>query len=473
MIFTPSHLSRASLNQIRVFEKIHPTPQVPAWEASILQFIKKGMRLEALILSDDIVARYGRDIGRKLTDRVFGLPVSARGRGVTRDCSQADHPSKYALCQECLPIQIGHYACLRNGRNCLLVSEDNGENHMLNVLSDLPMSEPVFDGTPQNEPIQWLGIGSHLLVSRGTDTLTIIDLSNPDYPRNEAKPHPLPYATLRFESPIKRLCGPLSDGTFFVTLAPPMPVFSDICRLCRLDLAAIDEAISVQNGCDARAVNGVLRDIVLPNIEQTLLGDCCPEGDVFVTCGGGMQNREVRFIDAEGAWTTRFVHESPVVRIIQTEAGVMSLDETGTALLWHDQKPVADTRFDLTDLPEFFDLSSPETRITADWTHQRLYLTTSTPQPNLKAVLAASHSLYISPDIKRADAFVKAIYHLPDHTLAMLSDGSIHFWDIGFDCVSPLWQLPQTCADSNDWRALLNINCPAIEEDPRIRIVRI
>lgn len=471
MIITPAYISHASYNQIRMFEKLRPTPQVPAWEATATQFLKKGQLLEALILTDDIVARYGKEVGRNMSERIFGIPMAARGRGLTKDCSLVDHPSKYALCQDCLPIQIGRFTCLRNGCNCLLVSEDNGETFTLNALAEKPIAEPMINNGFQSEQIHWLALGPYLVFAHGTDTLTIVDLSR-KLPAGNAK-CPLPFATLRFDSPIKRLCGPIADGTFFVTLEPQMPVFSDVCRLCQLNVPALGEAIDKQNGCDARDAGCVLKDILLPNVEQTLLDDCCTDGNGFITCGGGMQNREVRFIDTNGAWTTRFVHEAPVARILRTEVGIMSLDDTGTALLWRNQKPVADTRFDVQDLPQMFDLHDPNTKITVEWTRHRLYLTTTTPQPNLKAALTAAHSLCISPTGKNPDCFVKAIYHLPRHTLAMLSDGSLHFWNISYDCVNPLWQLPFVSADSDDWHEILNIKSPGIDEDPRIRKIQL
>lgn len=472
MIITPEHLSRPSFNQIKTFEKLRPTPQVPSWEASATNFLKKRQLLEALILTDDVVAHYGRDVGRRMAERIFGLPISARGRGITRECSLNDHPSRYALCQECYPIQIGPFTCIRNGNNCLFFKEFFGEHYTMNILSETPTAEPLLNGPYQNASIHWLALGPYIVFSHGTNTLTVVDLSKMDYPSGNQK-HELPYATVSFGSRVKRLCGPLADGTFFVTLAPELPVLSDVCRLFQFNMPALAATIAAKSDFDAREAGCVQKDIELPNVEQTLLDDCCAEGNVFVTCGGGMQNHEVRFIETDGSWTTRFVHEAPVVRILRTECGVMSLDESGTALLWRDQKPIADTKFNVESLPEVFSLSDPNTKITAEWNRRRLYLTTTTPQPNLKAALNAAHSLFISPQGHRADHFVKAIYHLGWHTLAMLADGTLHFWNIQLDCVSPLWQLPHASADSDDWRALLNINCPAIEEDPRIRLIQL
>lgn len=471
MIFSLKDITANQLHNIKSLLLLKPVPQLPVWENMARLMMQKNCIPEACFLVDILAQYYGKALGRKYSERIFGVQMSQKGRDICSGCSPNAHPALFALRDNNPPVQIGSSACFHSGDNVLLISPDSSQNRIIHAIDDCPTPEPAVSS--HNRPIQWIALNELLIFSDGTNKLTFIDLSCIPSPDKEI---PLNHAYLTFNSPIHRICGPLNDGTFFITLEPQLPVFSDICKLCRLDVQKIQNTMLENPGkpCDIREINAICADITLSNIEQTLFQDCMPVNHHFMTCGGGMQNREVRFITSDGAWTTKFIHESPVIRILSSERGPVSLDDSGQAFLWNEQTVVDDIHFPFDRIPAVFKDDMQNVQFTVDWMHQRLYMTiTQPPQSTLSASLKASHSCCLTPEFADSDAFVKKLFHLKDMTVAMLADGSFHFWNIQHDCIDPRWQLPQICAENADWHAILNTRSPAIEEDPRVRMIKL
>ena len=476
MIYETHHIKPAAKTQILSFLNIKPTPQLQVWENCARQFLKKGFILEACIILDIMAKHYGRQMGKTVSERVLNIPLSQRGRGITSVCASQTHPGFYALRDHIKPLKLASSVALRSGGNILLASPDNHASHFLHALAETPTQGPAFPSPGDRTPIHWITLDECLIYTNGSNTLTLVDLSqlNLNISAEQAQATVLKKATLQFDNNIKNICGPLEDGTFFITCESPIPILSDICRLCALDIALIRQSFVDNDNCDIQTIGALQKNILLPNTEQTLFGDCCPCGDHFMTCGGGMQNREVRFIFSDGSWKTKFIHEAPVIRIIPSEFGPVSLDKTGQAFLWNKQCPTDDTHFALDKIQEIFTQNLDETDFTIEWTHKRLYLTLVTPpQASLASSLMALHSCCLCDGNVITDAFVKKIYHLGHITLALMADASIHFWDLNHDCVSPKWQLPQACAEAADWNEVLNTRSPALELDPRIRMVKV
>ena len=463
MIFKLENIRPEVLVQIRSMLRLHPVPQLAVWESVSRQLISKGFVSEACILLDKVSQHYGKQVGRASAERVTGFPISRRGRGISASFADSVNPALYILRDGLRPVQLGKYICLRSGGSLILVDKNTPNPRIIHSFSSHPSDTP--DSAPFNDPVQWIAIEQCLGIVQNSNVLTFVDLSE-----NAATRNPYPMASMRFERPIKRLSGPLNDGSFFVTLEPELPVFSDICRICRLDFDIIKSFWQdhPRDTCDIAAIGAVSSNILLPNIEQSLNGDCVASHSYFISCCGGMQNKEVRFIYPDGSWTTRFVHEFKTIRMMNSECGPVSLDESGHALLWDNEKVIADCQFDLTCADS--DLLDGPTCYSIDWTHRRLCLFRCESGTTLSAQLKTARSCCLMPEGQCED-FVKIILHMGLTTVVMLSDGSLHFWDTGLDCVCPIWQLPHASAEASDWQALLNTKSPSIEEDPRIRIL--
>lgn len=469
MIFSISSLNAGQRHAIRSVTTMRPVPQLPVWENMARRMAQNGFYPEACFMLDMIAVHYGKASGRACAERIFDIQMHHRGRGICSDCAMDAHPSVFFLRDETAPIALGNQVILQSGENILIASPESSRFRFLHAIAQSPSAIPVF--ASQNKSIHWIAFDHFLIYADGTQHVYFLDLSSIPAPNDES---PMPLAVLTFDSAVRNISGPLDDGTFFVTLAPPLPVFSDVCKLCSVDTSKIRTQFEVtkKSTLNIRDIGALGKEILLSNIEQTLRGDCVPAGTHFVTCGGGMQNREVRFIDSDGSWTTRFVHESPVIRILASERGPVSLDESGQAFLWNDRSPVDDTRFAINLLPDIFRANLHDVLFSIDWTHKRLYLTvTRPPQSMLKAALAASHSCCITADSADNDAFIKHVFHLKSAEIAMCADGSLHFWDIANDCVDARWQLSKACAETSDWHAVLDARSPEIERDPRIRMI--
>ena len=460
MLLNPADLDRKSYEQIVNLYRMRPIPQPTVWENVARVFKNKGLVFEACCVLDSMVQKYGKSLGRASYERVFGIPSAQCGRGLNHNCPINSQPAIFTLRDRTAPLWIGNRALFRCGSNVLMAEADSGRIAMLGAISDNPVHLEKTTDPLERCPLVWIAIENYILYAHGTEELCLVEIPEQLPPAGD--PVPLRHAKIQFESKIKNLCGPLEDGTFFVTLESPIPILSDICRLCTVNL---DE---IRAGADAQ----LMKNILLTNVEQTLCGDCCACRDGFLTCGGGMQNHEVRWIEPDGSWTTRFVHESPVMRMIMSEKGPVSLDESGHAILWEGTKAVDDFAFDSSKIPGIFKENLDGTTFSVDWMHKRLYMTsTNPPQSTLQAALKASHSCCLTADCADEDCFVKHLYHSNEASVAMLADGSFYFWNLDHDCVVPQWQLSQECADQKDWHELLAVRSPSIEHDPRIRLL--
>ena len=466
MIFSRQALSREAAMQIMSMQQLRRVPQLPVWENVASQMKLKNKIHEACYILDLIAHYYGKQAGRLALERVMGIKPEWMGRGLTWQCLRGSHPALFVLRDRIRPLQVGNRVCLRYGENIVLASPDGGEFRTLNALSETP--KPTVSVSSGVGGMDWIAIESFIVFSFGDTKLHIVDLSN--IPADDQM---LDHAVVEFSGNIHRLCGPLSDGTFFITLEPQIPILSDVCRLCAIDFEKVRERMRQNPGesFDVRSIGAVYKDLVLSNTEQTLQDDCQAGEEEFLTCGGGMQNREVRFISGDGSWTTRFVHEDRVIRIMRSERGLVSLDEKGHAFLWEGRNVVDDIQFCFEKMPEIFRDNLDETDFSIDWGHGQLYLTVMLPlQSTLDAALKASYSCCMTVDGADTDAFVKKKFPLKDMELAMLADGSIHFWDMSLDCVDSRWQLSKHLAEKADWQAILATRSPAIEYDPRIRL---
>ena len=458
MLLNPADFEKKDYAQILNLYRMRPVPQPPVWETVAMQFKNKGQYFEACCVIHLMMRQYGKSTGRTVYERIFGVPMNQCGRGINHICHPADHPAVFTLRDQTPPLRMRDQILLRCGSNVLMVQLQTAKMAMIGAISDNPSTLPKASDPLDRKPIQWIAIDNILVYAHGTHALNLVEI--PDHVTGDMDA-PLRHAVIPFESPIKRLCGPLDDGTFFVTLESPIPILSDICRLCRIH----PEAFRNDEG------DLLNRNILLNNVEQTLRGDCCANKNGFLTCGGGMQNHEVRMIEPDGSWTTKFVHEFPVLRIIQSEKGPVSLDESGMAILWDGTKPVDDFQFDAVQIPKIFLQTPEETTFTIDWTHKRLYMTVTTPpQSTLTAALKASHSCCLSAEKADEDTFVKQLHHCGSQSVAMLADGSFYLWDVPKDCVCAQWQMLQGCAEQKDWHEILAVRSPAIEQDPRIQI---
>ena len=460
MIIHLTDFDKKTYTQIANLSRMRPVPQPIVWENVAKQFLAKGLTCEACGVIDLMAQHYGKPLGRSLYERVLGMPMTQCGRGITHACTEASHPAIFTLRDQTPPIAMGNRVLFRCGCNVMIAQKDTAQIQTIGALSESPQIQPKSADPIERVPIVWIAVDHYILYAHGTNELCIVEI--PEQIPQSDDLIPLRHAKIQFESQISNLCGPLRDGTFFVTLKSPIPVLSDICRLCAIN---IDEIRMGQ-------APALIKNHLLSNIEQTLRGDCCACEDGFLTCGGGMQNREVRRIEPDGSWNTRFVHEAPVIRIISTESGPVSLDQAGQAILWDGFKPIDDFTFDITQIPEVFTQNPEQTAYHLDWTHKHLYLTvTIPPQSTRMAALRASHSCCLTAEGAQQDAFVKQCYACNNTTVVMLANGEFYFWDMSFDCVAPMWQLSEVCADQKDWNDLLQTRSPAIEHDPRIRML--
>ncbi len=470
MFFTLNDMDRRTVTQLRALNSLHPVPQFPAWEGAAKLLFEKGFRVEASSLLDIAAQHYGRDSGRLATERVTHIPLPLRGRGLAHRAMPVSHPALFALRDHTQPLRIGRNIILRSGNNIIIAAPDSPDIRLVNAISRTPAVAPLM--TANHNPVDWIAIDTCLLFTEHDRRLNIVDLSNID---NLDDSDILPSASILFDKNITHLSGPLNDGTFFIALEPDMPVFSDICKLCQINISKLKESFTETptQTIDIQNTDLFIKNIQLHNIEQHFFGDCIPAGDVFMTCGGGMQNQEIRFIDTNGSWTTKFIHEAPVIRVLISENGPVSIDSAGLAYLWKQQKPIDDISFDLSKLPDFITTHLNQSTISIDWTHHSLYFNhTDATVSTLASALNTMHSCRLTQDSIESNTFTKTFYYLDGIVLAMLANGSFHFWDMKHQCVDVRWQLPQTCAEAVDWQEVLNADSPAIELDPRIRIIR-
>jgi len=365
------------------------------------------------MLMDLVAVHFGREVGRRAWAEWSGVAVSQRGRGIG---------SASVSGQELFGPSLSGGDVYVKGKTEISVA---------NVLTGLGKGVDVSFLRKGMQFPNWrfAAYRDGLLVAAEH--------------RLYRRPGVLPFEEIaRFDAPVIRLAEPLEDGTVLVMTAPKSPLLAPDCWLV--------------------ACAGEVRVWPLSNVEQRLVGDCVAETEGYVTCSGGMQHNEVRFLAADGSWSTRFVHERRVSRMARSSRGPVSVDEDGLALLWQGAKVIGDTRFAMSALPETV-LSRIETFDAAvDWARGKLYLS--------DAANGNVPSWCVTATEARNDALVKQLYPSRSGiTVALLEDGRFHFWDVEAQCVLCDWQLPASCADADDWREVLAGMRVSVEDDPRIR----
>ena len=471
MRFSLSHTSPKIKFQIDRFLSIKPIPQLQAWQALAQNLANQHFLSEAAIILDLAAGYYDKNVVRKIISNVLNVPDYRRGRGLIDAALSPQHPLVYDLRDHNAPVMFDGYVGFRIGSALHLIHPTTADCRIINPFSPTPRHYPIC-GIPEpwtHSPISIINIDNCLIFAPYNDDLYFIDLNDIDFSLSpeKAEKQLLPFAKIAFESPVRRICGPLNDGTFFITLAPDLAVLSDKCYLCRLDIPKIQNTIHQSTSPNTFCIRDIAHKwIQLSNIEQSLCGDICPAGDQFISCCGGMQPEEVRFIDSDGAWTARCVHHHPVVRILQTEFGPTSLDASGLIFLWNGDKIVGDMQFEPGKYQSL--LQNPETSISLDWQAHNLYLIPPCDIDHL-STFSKSDSVCMGPSAVSIRPFIQKIHYLPGCAVAMFSDGNYYFWDSLNDCVQAPWQLSQRLASADDWRDVLSIQSPSVELDPRIR----
>ncbi len=423
MIITLASCAKQVQTMVRQLTSLRPVPQVAAWVNCARELEKKGLYWESCLMIDLIAKHYGRDVGRKIWNEFGSIPVSERGRG----CASGVNTLKFGAAPVVLMGDV--YQIEDSTLTCT------------NILEGTKRSIDLFSLKKTG-----LRLGNMRLAASNGEL--IIALEESLY-HLEAD-HETFTALMKFDAKIVGLMDGPETGELLVMKAAKSPLLAPDCVI----------------------VKNVLRQpevIELPNVEQTLLGDCVGTPEGWVTCAGGMQKNEVRFIHPDGSWETRFVHEHRVVRIARSEVGAVSVDETGQAYLWQNQSVVDDAVFNLAPLPKAILDSMGTLDAGIDWKHKRLYL------QGLGDTVALTTAWCVTPESATADAFVRQIFpNACGITLAMLGDGRLHFWDMERAMVLMSWQLPQNCAEQNELVTLLNHPYRlSIEDDPRIREIRL
>ena len=454
------------------FLRIKPVPQLDAWRIFAQNLKAHHYETEAALVFDIAARYYDKTVVRKAASQVLSVPEYRWGRGLIDTRTSLQHPAVFDLRDQNPPVLFNGYVGFRVGSELRLIHPVTADTRVIQSFVPEP-AQVSKKGLPEpwaETPISYINVQNNLVFAPQTDEIYFIDLSRIDFSLSpqDAENRLLPYARIRCHAPVHRLFGPLNDGSIFVTTAPEFAALSDKCFLYRLDISKIQTAICEAPGACLKIEEAATAIIPLQNIEQTLRGDICACDDAFITCSGGMQAEEVRFIYADGSWAARCVHASPVVRILQSEFGPVSLDSSGQAFLWNDGKVVGDMQFDTANFQALF--QSPATTCSIDWQANMLYMTGFDDFAHLFTGLSKALSVCLHTSGYTKQPFVQKIHYLKDCTIAMLSDGNYYFWDSRNACVQPPWQLSQSLATAEDWHEILSIQSPAIEADPRIRI---
>ena len=497
---------------------MHPLPQVSHWETKARQFRDEGNIGAAYFMIDALAKYYGKDVARAALLRFAHLPLFLRGRGIPADWTMHTHPALYFLRDGLRPIACNGKILVRSGANVLSVSPDSPTSRAYHVFDDIPTQTGFAGMGNVSRPIEWIpyadgflyfdaepenGIndesdagdnGNDELNSNSEDKmkysskvesvagsaavhrnrLCYVDLRQIDasLPLEVANKVRLRISYIEFDSDIRHIAEPLEDGSFLITLAPPIPVFSDVCRIVRFDEAKLRSALEADDPSDfidLREFGAVLRDIVLPNAEQTLCNDCVAHGDVYLTCCGGMQNRELRFIAPDGSWRTKFLHEAPVCAVIASPSGDVSLDESGRAFLLKNQTPVGDGCFAIGKLPPDVRDNLAQCILSADWEGKKLYVTKRANFDKAEDLLDNLRSYCVTEEEVSENFEIQRVGCNPTNLLA-LRDGTFHFWSDAARSIDPAWQISRETATAEDWKSLLSAeDAPNPDDDPRIR----
>lgn len=417
MLIRLDQFSRQTQMTIRQFFNMRPVPQLPSWLACAEQFKAKGQRLEAAVIMDLIALKYGRETARKQLSRASGISVEHRGRGAGFAAHGLEHGYP--------PV-------------CLMGSLYSAVGERITCCNILDGWKNTIDLTPARKTGLRL---AHVRLSSAAYTLlaavgeTLYKIEN-----NEL----LPIMTLNQK--IIGLSEGLDSGELLVLKEAVAPILAPDCVLVR-NLDRHPEVVE------------------LPNIEQRLNGDCVACDVGWMTCCGGMQNTEVRFIHRDGSWETRFAHDKRVLRVARSECGPVSLDASGQAFLWQNKNVIDDCHFALDKLPAEVMEHITDFQAGVDWKRGLLYL--NGKGTHIQEVPAWR----VCAENAVSNAFVRQIYPSPSGLCtALLGDGHYHFWNLNANSVVVDWQLPETVANGDDWRALLDNRFHlSVEDDPRIR----
>ena len=458
--------------QIEGFLRIKPVPQLDAWRIFAQNLKTHHHETEAAIVFDLAALHYDKSAVRKAASQVLSVPDYRRGRGLIDTRTSLKHPAVFDLRDQNPPVMFDDYVGFRAGSELHLIHPVTADSRLIQPFVPQPaqISKKGLTDPWAETPISFINIQNNLIFAPQTNDLYFIDMSRIDFACSpeEAENRLLPYARIQCNAPIHRICGPLDDGTFFATMAPDFAALSDKCFLFRIDIGRIQEAIQRSPGCCLKIEEVATQILQLQNIEQTLRGDISVCGDAFITCGGGMQAEEVRFIHADGSWAARCVHTTQVLRILQSEFGPVSLDAGGQAFRWDDGKVVGDMQFSVKETQSL--LQSPLSSCSIDWQANKLYVTCFDDFSHLFTGLSKAPSACMDATGDTRQPFIQKLLYLKGSTIAMLSDGNYYFWDSCNACVLPPWQLSQNLATAEDLHEILSIQSPALEDDPRIRI---
>ena len=495
--------------QIRAFLSVRPLPQVNHWESLAHKFYTQGDARAAYYMIDKIASTYGKDVARAALERFTQLPPFLRGRGAPIDTTPQTHPALYFWRDGLRPIQSQNQCLIRIGSNVVAINPHTPTARSFHIFDAIP-TQTGFAGMGNiHRPIEWVAYGDGFIYFEPNPDFD--SDSNPKYnsesnsniesnsksnsiPESHSNHNRLYYVDLRqidtslpleiankvrirlsyieFDTNIRHIAPALADGPIFVTLASPIPILSDTCHLVRLHRdktrAILDDDFDSE--CiDLRQYGAIESDIVLPNVEQSLQNDCVAHGDVYLTCCGGMQNRELRFIAPDGSWRTKFIHDAPVCAVIPSPLGAVSLDETGRAFLFNGQNPIDDSNFAIDQLPDDIRSELANCSLSIDWNDKKLFVAKRTKFTKIDDILDNIQAYCITPESIESNYIVQTPTY-PSPSLAILRDGSYHFWNDATDSIDFAWQISKETATAEDWHDILSTkNSPSVEDDPRIR----
>lgn len=480
----------SAYQQIRAFLSLRPTPQVNHWETLARKFREHGDVHAAYFILDKLASVYGKDVARAAIERFTQLPLFMRGRGAPIDATEQTHPARYFLRDGLRPILSGNQLLLRVGSNVLALDPRSPSSRAFHIFDDIPTQTGFAGMGNVQRPIEWAPYGDGFVYFKPACEQTI-DSSDDE---NEKHANRLYYVDLRqidrslpleiankvririsyieFDTNIRHIAEPLSDGTLFVVVSSPIAVLSDICRLVRFNLgklrAVLDDDFESEI-VDLRQYGAVESDIVMTNVEQSLCNDCIANGDVYLTCRGGMQNRELRFIAPDGSWRTKFLHDAPVRAVVKTPSGAVSIDESGRAFLFQNQNPIDDCAFAIEKLPDDIRGELQQNLLSIDWENKKFYLTKKTKFHKIDDILDNLQSYCVTTDSIAKD-YVVQTPNQRDPSLVLLRDGSYHFWSDATHSIDFAWQISKETALADDWNDILSTkNSPNVEDDPRVR----
>ncbi len=493
---------------------MHPLPQVSHWETKARQFRDEGMIGAAYFMIDALARYYGKDVARAALLRFAHLPLFLRGRGIPADWTKQTHPALYFLRDGLRPIARNGKILVRSGANVLSVSPDSPTARAYHVFDDVPTQTGFAGMGNVARPIEWIPYADGFLYfdaapenvgndGSDADNAGCVEFNSNNLDKTEysskvknaaVRRNRLHYVDLRqidaslalevankvrlrisyieFDSDIRHISDPLEDGSFLITLAPSIPVFSDVCRIVRFDDSKLRSALAVDDPSDfidLRELGAVSRDIVLPNAEQTLRNDCVAHGGVYLTCCGGMQNRELRFIAPDGSWRTKFLHEAPVCAVIASPSGAVSVDESGRAFLLNNKTPVGDGFFNIGKLPSDIRDHLAQCILSVDWDGKKLYVTKRMKFEKIDDLLENLRSYCVTEE-EVSETFDIQRIECKDSPLLALRDGTFHFWSDATRSIDPAWQISRETSTADDWKSLLSADDRITpEDDPRIR----